>query len=230
MKSSQWTELIYLNLSQKEPLWRDQIPGGLLQQMRSPEELQSFLHHYAKSEREILVMIQIPFLNEQVLRSFLKWGQSKLRISFIFLVQAIENAAYQMSLSHSKVLFFYESETRARLKELLKRYGAGLALRSRKQERAPVQAPVMLKKSVYAEHSPTGKGVQFLREGRIHDFSQGGARVAVIQGRVQEKDLISLMYQNNQGRWVSVESQVRWVVSTTGGEQIIGVQFLAVSA
>lgn len=75
-----------------------------------------------------------------------------------------------------------------------------------------------------------GELIQFLRDGQMQDFSRGGALIALKEKGVQEKDLVSLIYKNRHGQWVSVESQVRWVVSTAQGEQIIGVQFLAVSA
>lgn len=175
------------------------------------------------------MIIRTETLSQRVLQAFLSWGQLHVKSSFIFIAQTIEKTAQQLALKSSRFLLLYESEG-PRIADLVTRRLMGLPVRSRKQERMAVQSQVMLKKSALAPESPTGGWVQFLREGQMSDFSQGGARIALEKGGVKQKDFISLMYQNRHGRWVSVESQVRWVVSTEDGDQIIGVQFLAVSA
>ena len=147
--------------------------------------------------------------------------------------QTIEKSAYQHSLQvfeKARLLFLRESEGGS-IASVLTRCFSGSSIKSRKQERLPVKVSVMLKKSQVLAKSPTGGAVQFLREGEMKDFSQGGALITIPEGRgVHPKDFLSLMYQDQKGKWVSVESQVRWVASTSHGEQIIGVQFLAVSA
>ncbi|WII71911.1 PilZ domain-containing protein [Bdellovibrio sp. 22V] len=175
------------------------------------------------------MVVRADFISRRTVQAFLGWAKVHANTCFIFIAQTIESAAYQLSLSSAKVLFFHESEGE-RIGSLLARRIQGETVRSRRQERMAVQSQVMLKKSVMTKDSPTGAGVQFLREGHMKDFSQGGAQISLGQGGVRVRDFISLMYQNRHGQWVSVESQVRWVVSTSLGEQIIGVQFLAVSA
>lgn len=157
------------------------------------------------------------------------WMQLNVKLSFIFIAQTVEKSVYQMIFSNSKILVLFESES-LRIADLVTRRLMGLQVISRRQERKAVQAPVMVKKSVVAEESPTGRGLQFLKEGQMNDFSKGGAQVSLLGGKVQLKDFLSVMYQNRHGQWVAVESQVRWVVSKETGEQLIGVQFLAVSA
>ncbi len=102
-------------------------------------------------------------------------------------------------------------------------------MESRRQERFSIQSAVMLKKSVVSDSSPTGEGVQFLKEGVMVDFSEGGARITLKEESVHPKDFLSVMYKNRHGKWVSVESQVRWVRGFADGRQHIGVQFLAVT-
>ncbi|WP_374079724.1 PilZ domain-containing protein [Bdellovibrio bacteriovorus] len=178
---------------------------------------------------EIFVIVRVENLTQRLVQAFLNWGKLNVKLSFIFIAQTIEKTAQQVAFANTQMLFLFESEA-PRIADLVTRRLLGLAVKSRKQERITVQSQVMLKKSVFAEESPTGRGVQFLREGQMQDFSKGGAQISIGQGQVKIKDFISLMYQNRHGQWVSVESQVRWVVSTAAGDQIIGVQFLAVSA
>ncbi len=219
-------ELIYLSSSQKLPPYLQGVEGVRWHFSRNTEELKRYLMF---QQGEVCVVVRSDFLSLRTVQAFTSWLQFNAKLSFIFIVQTIESAAYQMSLMSPKMLFLFESEG-ARIGNLVTRRLMGVPVKSRKQERVPVQSQVMLKKSVVAETSPTGGGVQFLREGLMNDFSKGGAQVSLGQSGVRVKDFVSLMYQNRHGRWVSVESQVRWVVSTTSGEQIIGVQFLAVSA
>lgn len=175
------------------------------------------------------MIVRSDFLNLRTVQAFMSWTQLQSKMSFIFIAQTIENSVYQMGLGNSRVLFLRESEGSA-ITGIVTRCLNGLGAKSRKSERQVVQASVMLKKSMVAEQSPTGGGVQFLREGSMIDFSQGGAQIEVTQGLVCVKDFVSLMYQDQRGKWVSIESQVRWVASSVTGQQIVGVQFLAVSA
>lgn len=195
-------------------------------QARSSEELKQLLKIFRQDAR---VVIRSDFLSKKTLEAFLGWTKAGLRVFFIFIAQTIENSAYQVSLGHPEVVLIRESE-RKNIAQILERALEGKIVRSRKQERVSVQSPVILKKSALSITSPIGAWVQMLREGQMQDFSAGGARVSLEQGSLRSRDYISLMYKNDQGQWVSVESQVRWVVSTGRGTEIIGVQFLAVSA
>lgn len=221
-------DLIFLSSSQYGlPPYLQGLKGVRWRYAQTPEELKKLL---MSQQGEIFVIIRSESLSERTVQAFMSWGKLKLKTSFIFIAQNIEKAAHQLTLANSQILLIYESEG-LRIADIVTRRLLGLAVKSRKQERVPVQSQVMLKKSMVVDESPTGNTVQLLREGQMNDFSQGGAQIAVCEGGgVFVKDFVSLMYQNRHGRWVSVESQVRWVVSTNTGEQIIGVQFLAVSA
>lgn len=175
------------------------------------------------------MIIRTENLSLRAVQAFLSWSHSQVKASFIFIAQHIENSVHQLVLNRPEVLLVRESE-RERIEEIVTRRLNGEAVKSRKQDRMSVSSPVMLKKSVMADSSPTGEWVQFLREGHMLDFSQGGAQITMGSEPIRRKDYISLMYKNQHGVWVSVESQVRWVSSSPEGEQIIGVQFLAVSA
>jgi hypothetical protein len=217
---------IYLSSSQVLPTYLQNVKGVRWLFAKDPAEFREIL---AKQQGELLVVVKSDFLKLRTVETLSAWAQSHVRLSFIFVVQAIEKAAYQVSLNQPKWLFIYESEGQ-RITEVITRRILGQAVKSRRQERIEVKAPVMLKKSMTADRSPTGGNVQFLKEGEMNDFSQGGAKISMEASGVKVKDFISLMYRNNAGRWVSIESQVRWVMSTASGKQIIGVQFLAVSA
>lgn len=218
--------VIYLNSSQSLPSYLQEVKGVRWLFAKDPTEFRQILSHQSG---ELIVIVKADFLGLKTVETLSQWAQSHPRLSFIFVVQAIEKAAYQVSLNQPKWLFVYESEG-PRITEVVTRRILGQAVKSRRQERVEVRAPVMLKKSVTADKAPRGGKVQFLKEGEMRDFSQGGAKVALESAGVKVKDFISLMYRNNAGRWVSIESQVRWVVSTAAGKQVIGVQFLAVSA
>lgn len=168
-------------------------------------------------------------LNMRTVEAFLSWNRLKVKLSFIFIAPKIERPVHQVALSEPNVLVIFESEGE-RITELVTRRLRGLPVKSRKRERKPLQSQVVLKRSTLAESSPTGKMVQFLGEGQMKDFSQGGAQIVLAQGGMRAKDFVSMMYRDYQGQWVSVESQVRWVTPTPQGGQIIGLQFLAVSA
>lgn len=221
-------DVIYLSSSHEIPRDLRGLNGVRWHRAQSPQDLKDFFRN-TPQQGETFVVVNTDFLSAKTVETFLVWTQLRARLCFIFIVQSIENAAFQMSLNSSNLLFLYQSEG-PRVAQMIHRRILGGVVRSRKQERSQVQAEVMLKKSAIAPQSPTGRGVQFLKEGKMNDFSQGGAQILMAHTKVKAKDFVSLMYRNRHGAWVSVESQVRWVVSNTQGEQIIGVQFLAVSA
>ncbi|ASD64018.1 PilZ domain-containing protein [Bdellovibrio bacteriovorus] len=226
MPNERFKDLIYLSSSQHLPLYLQRLRGVRWYRSRSAAELKETLQ---SSKGDLHVIIRTENLSLRAVQAFLSWSHSQVKASFIFIAQHIENSVHQLILNRPDILVLRESE-RERIEQLVTRRLNGESLKSRKQDRMIVSSPVMLKKSVMAESSPTGAWVQFLREGHMVDFSQGGAQISLGQEPVQKKDFISLMYKNQHGVWVSVESQVRWVACSPEGEQIIGVQFLAVSA
>lgn len=218
--------LIYLNSNQEILSCLQSIRGT---KWNIFHDLKGLIQYLDGQRDESLLVVHTKFINLKAVQYFLSLKKKYLKISFIFIAQTIEKAAHQLSFANPDLFFFYESEG-DQLGNLVTRCIYSKPVKSRKHERMCVESQVMLKKSVMAESSPVGGLVQVLRDGQMKDFSQGGALVAVKEAAIREKDFISLMYQNHHGKWVSVESQVRWVVSTMRGEQIIGVQFLAVSA
>ncbi|UXR63835.1 PilZ domain-containing protein [Bdellovibrio bacteriovorus] len=225
MRNEPLKDLIYLSSSQILPLYLQKLRGVRWYRSQSASELKEVL----KSQQgEIYVIVRSDYLSLRAVQAFLSWGHAKVKASFIFIAQSIENSVHQVVLNHPQILVLRESE-RERIEELITQRLSGKSVRSRKQERMAVLSQVMLKKSVMAENSPTGAWVQFLREGVMVDFSSGGAQITLGDEPVQRKDFISLMYKNQHGTWVSVESQVRWVTQSPEGKRVIGVQFLAVS-
>lgn len=219
-------DLVYLSSSHELPSYLHDLRGIRWFRSKNVDELKQFL---SSQKNEIFVLIRADVITPRLLEAFLSWQFVKAQVIFIFIGHLIEKAAYQTSLNHKHILLLRESEG-LRINDIVTRRISGEALKSRKQERKPLAAQVMVKKSSLDIASPTGKMVQFLKEARMKDFSQGGAQITLPQQTVGFKDFVSLMYQDGSGKWVSVESQVRWVVSMPSGEQIIGVQFLAVSA
>ncbi|QDK39700.1 PilZ domain-containing protein [Bdellovibrio sp. NC01] len=219
-------DIIYLSPIQTLPNYLRELRGVRWRWVQTPEQMKQLIQF---QQGDICVIVRSEFLNQRTAQAFLTWTQLKTRLSLIFIAQTIENAVYQLGLSDSRVLFLRESESE-QIAGIVTRRLQGLGVKSRKAERHAVQAEVMLKKSSYSATSPTGGGVQFLREGAMKDFSNGGALIEISEGLLHAKDFVSLMYKDQRGKWVSIESQVRWIASTVTGQQIIGVQFLAVSA
>lgn len=218
--------VVYLNSSQVLPPYLQAVKGV---RWNIFQDLKSLNKYLMEQKGEVTLVVKSTFVSLKAVEVFLAWGNSKIKLSIIFIAQTVEKKAYQLSFTNPKMIFLYESQGE-RLSHLVTRCIRGDSVKSRKFERVRVLSQVMLKKSVITEKSPVGGAVQFLRDGQMQDFSRGGACITLKQGGVREKDFISVMYQNRHGLWVSVESQVRWVVSTIQGDQIIGVQFLAVSA
>lgn len=215
-------DLIYLCSKQELPSYLAELHGVRWNWAQDPEQLKQILK---MRHGEVCVVVRTEKLTERVVQAFLSWTKVKPKLSFIFIAQVIENTVYQLTLNSSAVLVVRESDSRS-VPFLISRCLNGLRLKSRRQERIPVDSPVMLKKFSSDPFSPTGVGMQFLREGEMKDFSQGGALIKVKDGMVSSKDFVSLMYQDANGKWVSIESQVRWV-STSPLGQVIGIQFLA---
>ncbi len=202
------------------------IQGIRWKYMTNLEDLRNHLHH---PKGEVFVIIHLQELTARNLQTFMSWLRFKIRLNFIFIAEMVERACFNLYPLPSQTLVLFQSEG-IRIKDAVMRKLMGLDVKSRKMERAPVRSKVMVKKSVMMEKSPTGQAVRFLREGLMQDFSKSGAQIRVVDSGIQEKDFVSLMYQNRHGHWVSVESQVRWAANTNQGYQILGVQFLALNA
>lgn len=218
--------IVYLKMSQNVPSYLSRIRGANWNFVKSKSELFQSLQ---LSETPLLVLLHVETLTPRILEVFVKAGVSKPLLSFMFIVQAIDNTIYSSNLDTERYFFVFESEG-SWIGELVTRRLMGFLVKSRKQQRINVKSQVMIKKSVILQASPTGEALQVLREGEMVDFSEGGARITVPASGLKVQDFVSLMYKDQLGRWVAVESQVRWVVSGIAGNQTLGVQFLAVSA
>ncbi|MBO9665728.1 MAG: PilZ domain-containing protein [Bdellovibrio sp.] len=223
MSITAYRDVIYLCADPVWPEYLTELDGVKWIHANNPERLKQIL----KSRHgEVLVIVRANNLTQKVVEAFMSWMKVKTKLSFIFIAQTIDNAVFQLTLNNPQALVVRESDG-STITSMVTRCLQGLNLKSRRQERQAVEAPVMLKKFSADPQSPTGVGVQFLREGGMKDFSQGGALIEINDGTVSAKDFLSLMYRDQNGKWVSIESQVRWVSLSPSGYQIIGVQFLA---
>lgn len=193
--------------------------------VNSDQEFQAHLQHVKK---EVFVVIQVQTFTYKHLKSLEVLSRCYLKCYFIVLTQVIDSACYPIP-SYLPNIYLYAQWSTVTLKSFIHRCVDGL-WKNRRQERRPVASDVMIKRSGFSQMSPIGEGVQFLREGKMDDFSATGARLSMVNGKVELKDFLNLMYKNQHGLWVSVESQVRWVQAQKNGEISFGVQFLAVNA
>lgn len=98
-------------------------------------------------------------------------------------------------------------------------------LENRRQERLPLSNTVILKKLKFDE-TMTESGVEFLKDGAMTDISKGGAQLQISKGLLTEKDFFVLIFQDQKGRWHTMDSQVRWMSSSITGQEVVGVQFI----
>lgn len=189
---------------------------------------QEFQAHLQRVKKEVFVVIQMQTFTFKHLKSLEVISRRHLKCHFIVMSQVVDSACYPV-LAHLPNIYLYARWSAMSLKSFVHRCIDGL-WKNRRQERRPVASDVMIKRSGFSQMSPIGEGVQFLREGKMEDFSATGARLSLSAGGVELKDFLNLMYKNQHGIWVSVESQVRWVQAQKNGEISFGVQFLAVNA
>lgn len=224
MKITRRPHVIYLSMSPFPEELRV-VPGLSWSFVKTTDELQAALE---VCEKEVFVVVRFSMLTVRALETFLKWGRLNLKAHFIFLVQTIEDRAQTDLRVNARIMVVVEGEANCSIAELVQKRIFGVSVEARRETRIAVTSPVIIKKSsLVAEDMP---GVQFLREGAMQDFSRGGARLRVLGGGVSKKDFVSVMYRDTNGSWVAVDSQVRWVRNLESGQQVVGVQFLAVNA
>lgn len=202
------------------------IPGINWSFVKTIDELQGVL---TETEQEIFVVVRLVTLTRRTFDVFHRWSRKSLKLNFIFLVQDLEDHVQECLRLTSQITVILETEKKTSVAKLLQKKIFGVEVETRRELRFAVASQIILKKSsLVAETSVPG--VQLLREGAMQDFSRGGAKIKIFGGGVAKKDFVSVMYRDSNGRWVAVDSQVRWVHEAQNGEQLIGVQFLAVSA
>ncbi|MNT55202.1 PilZ domain protein [compost metagenome] len=150
-------------------------------------------------------------------------------VTLMIVAQTFENSCYKLTLERQDLVLIREKEADS-LQTILDRWTRGERIYSRKKERITVKTPVMVKKSAMNLHNPAGSSILALAEGKMRDFSASGACLDIPALGMMPKEFLNVIYMSQDGKWVSVECQLRWVQKTQEGRQLVGVQFLAVSA
>lgn len=226
MRAELLSDLIYLKTAKTLPVYLREIQGFKLRSFDYMEDLKA---HLARTSQSSLVVIELSSVTPRYVEYFLRMSSENSGNYFIFIAQVVDNSVFQIQMSRGRFMVLREEEAMT-LKELVQLWKSGRMLFSRRSQRQELKAPVMVKKSKYSGHSPTGAAIQALSEGQLCDFSAGGAKLLVKSSGLKLKDFVSLMYLSAQGQWVSVEAQLRWVEDAGPGRQVVGVQFLAISA
>lgn len=237
MKLNLACEVMYLSPQQQLPQNLKELSGIRWRWARTVEDLKNFINHVpaVKAKDPIWIIVCTKFLTLMAIQSYSTWLQADRRLNVIFLSNAADPAVYKMNLSKQRMFLLKESEG-ASIEAYVsssfqnqKTQQVKPNIARRRQERFPVSSTVILKKIMVARGA-NDRGVQFLREAMMTDFSKNGAQLKVTKGIVSEKDFIILIFQDKQGKWLTVESQVRWMSPTLNEEQDVGVQFVSVSA
>lgn len=102
----------------------------------------------------------------------------------------------------------------------------------RREGREALKARVMVKPSSFSNNKHVDSKLKVLIEGVFEDFSKHGAKIRLEKIPFKVKDFLCVMYQDINGRWIEVESQVRWIAD--GGKNgkdkesvAMGLQFIA---
>lgn len=222
---AQHPKVIYLSMSQFPEELRV-IPRISWHFVKTIDELQGVL---GAGDEEVFVVVRLVTLTRRTFDVFHKWSRNHFKSNFIFLVQHIDDHVQEALRLTSQIMVILEDEQKSAIAKMIQKRVFGVEVEARRELRVAVSAPVIVKKSTFVADESL-PGVQLLREGAMQDFSRGGARLNVYGGGVAKKDFVSVMYKDSKGRWVAVDSQVRWVQDLGGGKQAVGVQFLAVSA
>lgn len=218
-------KLIYLGPSKNLPTYLQSVENVLWIQPQSLEELKSLP---LKTKEQYFIVVHSKEVNVRTVQAFLSWSKFQPQLQIIFIGQKVEKATHQLALSNSQVLIVFESEGR-RIADIVTRCINGLSVKSRKRERSPLRSLALVQGSSLGVGRLT-KSQQAVMEGVMTDFSRGGAQISLQSAGLNPKEFVSVLYRDERGKWVSVESQVRWVLESAAGVQTVGVQFLAVSA
>lgn len=179
------------------------------------------------SSQVAFVVVYADRLTEKQVIGLVKLAEKMSNIHFILVGQIIENTAKQHFNMHQNVHFFWRREE-GRLEALLIKIKERGPVFSRRSERVAISAPALLKASQYLPWSPIGQKMKLLEEGKIVDFSKHGASVLVSEGSLKPKDFVCIMYKKSCGKWIAVESQIRWMrKDPASGSYLFGLQFIA---
>jgi hypothetical protein len=184
---------------------------------------------FQDQSRRSIVLVGVEYCGKKQIEGLLERMPQSSSITLIVVAQTFENNCYKLTLERKDLVLVREHEADS-LQSILDRWAKGERIHSRKKERIIVKTPVMIKKSALNVHSPAGSSILALVEGRMKDFSSGGACLDIPSIGLQPKEFLNVIYLSQDGKWVSVECQLRWVQKPEAGRQVVGVQFLAVSA
>lgn len=213
-------DLIFLNMDSSIPVYLQELMGVRFYRVGSKEELFSAL----ETNEEVFVLVDVSFLNGAMVEVVRQLMKKFVKSYFIIISEVIENSVFISLMKDLKVLLLHRQDKN--LTTLISKFLQGEKVLSRKHERVTVHNEVIIKKSILAQEAEE-KALFSLKDGMMLDFSRGGARVLSKDLEVKVKDFLNLMYKNKNGKWVSVESQVRWTQCLDGGEVLLGVQFIA---
>ncbi len=227
MQATLLGDLIYVNIDRKPvPPFLADLRGFRRREFNVRSEFES---HVQRSGQKSLIVVEVEQGSRSVIASYLQCLPEQSGSYFIFLCQDLDATVFQLQM-HQRNFVALRRDEQVMVGELARLWQMGQPLFSRRAVRQNVRAPVMVKKSTYSQTSPTGSGITTLKEGELSDFSSTGARLTVKATSLKVKEFISLMYMSADGRWVCVEAQLRWIKEKKDGSQVLGVQFLAMSA
>lgn len=202
------------------PVYLQELVGVRFYRIGSKEDLISAL----ETNEEVFVLVDVSFLNGAMVEVVRLLMKKFIKSYFIIISEVVENSAFISLMKDIKVLLLHRQDKN--LTTLISKFLQGEKVLSRKHERVTVHNEVIIKKSILTQEAEE-KALFSLKDGMMLDFSRGGARVLSKDLEVKVKDFLNLMYKNKNGKWVSVESQVRWTQCLDGGEVLLGVQFIA---
>lgn len=227
MQATLMGDLIYLNPFRKPlPNFLAVLRGFRQRELSTTADLQA---HLVRSAQRSLIFVELKHAAAGEISSYLSVLPDTSGSFYIFVCESLDPSVFQLQMKSKKFVALRKGE-QLMIGELARLWQQDKPLFSRRNDRQVVQAPVMVKKSNYNATSPTGSGITTLKDGQLQDFSVSGARVMVRATSLKLKDFISLMYMSDQGQWVCVEAQLRWIQERKDGFQELGVQFLAMSA
>jgi PilZ domain. len=219
-------DLIYLGNVHPYPFYLHKVKGFKVQTQANMESLR---RAFADTSRRTVVLVGLDYCGRKQIDQLLERLPQSSSVTLIVVAQTFESTCYKVTLERSDLVLVREKEADS-IQSILDRWANGERIYSRKKERIPVKTPVMVKKSALNIHSPAGSSILALAEGRMRDFSASGACLDIPALALAPKEFLNVIYMSQDGKWVSVECQLRWVQKTEEGRALVGVQFLAVSA
>lgn len=213
-------DLVFLSSDSSIPIYLQELTGIRFYRAGSKEELFRAL----QANDEVFVLVDVSFLNGTMVEVVKQLMKKFVKSYFIIVSEVIENSAFISLLKELRILLLQRQDKDLAI--LIAKFLRGEKVLSRKHERVVVHNEVIIKKSILAPDDEE-KALFSLKDGMMLDFSRGGARILSKDFQVRVKDFVNLMYRNKNGKWISVESQVRWTQCLDGGEVLLGVQFIA---